>query len=108
MGRPQPPRKGWPAPADPGIMPPMYPTLPFKETLSCTLGQSPVAIYPAGVLVAGLVAMATARGFVRLTWSLSRTEIEVQTDRELEIEELAQIAGLCTAYDAERARAYPS
>ena len=85
-----------------------FPTLPFKATLSCTLGQAPVVPYPAGVLVAGLVAMATSRGFVRFTWSINRAELEVQTDRELELEELAVIAGLCAAYDGERARAYPA
>lgn len=84
------------------------PTLPFKIQLSCTLGLAPVVPYPAGVLVAGLVQMATSRGFVRFTWSLSRMHLEIQTDRELELEEEAVIAGLCSTYDSERARAIPA
>lgn len=84
------------------------PTLPFKIQLSCTLGHAPVVAYPAGALVAGLVQMATSRGFVRFTWSLGRDYIEIQTERELELEEEAVIAGLCATYDSERARAIPA
>lgn len=109
MGRRVRHRKGWPARESAGIIAAVaFPTLPFKATLSCTLGQAPVVPYPAGVLVAGLVAIASELGLARFTWSLNRTHIEIQTDDELSIEALADIAGLCEAYDGERARAYPS
>lgn len=85
-----------------------FPTLPFKRSFSCTLGTLPVVEFPAGVLFASIARFVSAKGFVRFTTSVSRPEIELQTDIELTLEEVATIAGLCEEYDLARARTYPA
>jgi hypothetical protein len=86
----------------------VFPTLPVKRTFTCDLGKLPVAASAAGEFWKSILEFVQGHGYLRFAVAAERQHVELQTDRELSMEEAAVVMGFCVSYDDARARAYPS